>query len=411
MGTKIVMEEDQVKNNSKPYPLKNLVVLEAAQALAGPMIGTLLGDLGAKVIHIERPGVGDIGRRWIPKKKDLSYYFAVINRNKKSVTLKLDHAQGREIFLNMVKKADVLIENFRPGVVKKWGIDYSKVKDINPKIIYCHVSGYGQDGPYRDRAAFDQVIQGEAGIISYTGTKEIPCKVNVPITDYVAALYGTYAVLAALIKRQITGKGMEIDVSLFDCAVNLMLNLLNMSVVEGWDDSELRMGSKYCLATPYEPYLAGDNKYVNICIAIDSHWINFCKILEMEDLARDPRFETNDKRLQNRDELERIILRKLKERSAKEWIEIFNNAGIPCGAVNTIKEVLDHPQLKHRKTIQEIEYPGIGNIKMFNNPVKFSDFEIEITPPPQLGEHTREILKDLGYSDHDLNKFKENGVI
>ena len=400
-----------MQDKNKDYPLKDLVVLEVAQAVAGPMIGTLLGDLGANVIHIERPGVGDLARNWIPKRKDLSFYFAIINRNKRSLTLNLSNPEGRDIFLNMVKKADVIIENFRPGVVEKWGIDYPTVKEINPKIIYCHVSGYGQDGPYRDRAAFDQVMQGEAGIISYTGTKDVPCKINVPVTDYVAALYGTYAVLVGLLKRQTTGKGMEVEVSLFDSAVNIMLNLLNMSVVEGLDDSELRMGAKYHLATPYEPYLAGDNKYVNICVAMEPHWVAFCKAIGMEDLATDSRFETNEKRLKNRDELEKIILKKLKEKSAKEWIEIFNNAGVPCGAVNSIKEVLEHPQLKHRKTIQEIEYPGIGKIKMFNNPVKFSDFEVDITRPPKLGEHTDEILKEFGYTDNEIKGFKEKDII
>jgi len=400
-----------MQDKNKDYPLKDLVVLEVAQALAGPMIGTLLGDLGANVIHIERPGVGDLARNWIPKRKDLSFYFAIINRNKRSLTLNLSNPQGKDIFLNMVKKADVIIENFRPGVVEKWGIDYPTVKEINPKIIYCHVSGYGQDGPYRDRPAFDQVMQGEAGIISYTGTKDVPCKINVPVTDYVAALYATYGVLVGLLKRQTTGKGMEIEVSLFDSAVNIMLNLLNMSVVEGLDDSELRMGAKYHLATPYEPYLAGDNKYVNICVAMESHWVAFCKAIGMEDLATDPRFETNEKRLKNRDELEKIILKKLKEKSAKEWIEIFNNAGVPCGAVNSIKEVLEHPQLKHRKTIQDVEYPGIGKIKMFNNPVKFSDFEVDITRPPKLGEHTDEILKEFGYTDNDINEFREKGIV
>ncbi|MCD6492741.1 MAG: CoA transferase, partial [Archaeoglobaceae archaeon] len=214
-------------------PLEGYLVLELGQAVAGPYIGTLLADLGAEVIHIERPGIGDLARQWIPVRNDLGFYFAVVNRNKKSMTLDLKNEKGKEIFFKLAEKADVIIENFVPGVVKKLGVDYESVKKINPDIVYCHVSGFGQDGPYRDRPAFDQVLQGEAGIISYTGTRETPCKVNVPVTDLLAALYGVYAVLVALLNREKTGEGMELDISLFDCSVPLMLNLMNMVLIEG----------------------------------------------------------------------------------------------------------------------------------------------------------------------------------
>ncbi len=289
-------------------PFNDLFVVELGQAVAGPYIGTLLADLGAEVIHIERPKVGDLARHWIPIRADLSFYFGVVNRNKKSMTLDLKHEKGKEIFFKLAEKADVIIENFVPGVVKKLGVDYESVKKVNPDVIYCHVSGFGQDGPYRDRPAFDQLIQGEAGIISYTGTRDTPCKINVPITDLLASMYGAYAVLAALLRREKTGKGMEIDISLFDCAVTMMLNLMNMAIVEGMKDEELRMGTKYFLATPYEPYPAGDGKLVNIVVATEWHWKAFCKAVGLEDLAEDPRFATNQQRLKHREELERIIV-------------------------------------------------------------------------------------------------------
>ncbi len=392
-------------------PFNDLLVLELGQAVAGPYIGTLLADLGAEVIHIERPDVGDLARHWIPIRADLSFYFGVVNRNKKSMTLDLKQEKGREIFFRLAEKADVIIENFVPGVVKKLGVDYEAVRKINPDIIYCHVSGFGQDGPYRDRPAFDQLIQGEAGIISYTGTRDTPCKINVPITDLLASMYGAYAVLAALLRREKTGEGMEIDISLFDCAVTMMLNLMNMAIVEGMKDEELRMGTKYFLATPYEPYPAGDGKLVNVVVATEWHWKEFCRAVGLEELIEDPRFATNQQRLKHREELERIIIEKFRERPRDEWIEILLKAGVPCGAVNTIEEVIEHPQTKYRKTVVEVDYPELGKIKLFNNPVKFSGFEVEVRRPPKLGEHTEEILSRVGYTREEIATLKKEGVI
>lgn len=392
-------------------PFEDLLVLELAQAVAGPYIGTLLADLGAEVIHIERPKIGDLARHWIPIRGDLSFYFAVVNRNKKSMTLDLKSSEGREIFLKLAEKADVIIENFVPGVVESLGVGYEVVKKINPKVIYCHVSGFGQDGPYRDRPAFDQLIQGEAGIISYTGTKETPCKINVPITDILAAMYGVYAILAALLRRERTGEGAEIDISLFDCAVTMMTNLMNMVLVEGMKDEDLRMGTKYFLATPYEPYPAGDGKLLNIVVATEWHWEAFCKSVGLENLLKDERFKTNQQRLKHREELEKIIIEKLKEKSRDEWIEILLKAGVPCGAVNEIKEVINHPQTIARNVIVEIDYPELGKIKTFNNPVKISGIRFSVQRPPKLGEHTEEILKKLGYSAEEIKKLKEKNIV
>ncbi|AIY90445.1 CaiB/BaiF CoA transferase family protein [Geoglobus acetivorans] len=393
------------------FPLEGIKVLELGQAVAGPYIGTLLADLGAEVIHIERPKVGDLARHWIPIRGDLSFYFAVTNRNKKSMTLDLKKDAGREIFMKLAEEADVIIENFVPGVVKRLGVDYESIKKVNPDIIYLHVSGFGQTGPYKDRPAFDQVLQGETGIISYTGTRDNPSKVNVPITDLLAAMYGVYAVLAALYHREKTGKGMEIDVSLFDCAVTLMMNLMNMVLVEGMKDEELRMGSKYFLATPYEPYPAGDGRLVNIVVATEWHWQAFCRAVGLEHIMDDPRFRTNQDRLRHREELEKIIVEKLKEKSRDEWIEILLEAGVPCGAVNTIEEVVNHPQTRERNVIVDVEYPGLGKIKLFNNPVKFSGFEIDVSRPPKLGEHTEEILRRLGYDSEDIARLRESGTV
>lgn len=395
----------------KNLPLSGYTVIDLTVALAGPFAATLLADLGANVIHIERAQGGDFTRKWVPTEGEFGYYFAIGNRNKKSLTLDLKTEEGKEIFFRLAERADVIVENFVAGVVDRLGVGYEQVKAVNPGIVYCHVSGFGQDGPYRNRPAFDQVLQGESGIISYTGTADNPCKVNVPITDYLSSIYSAYAILAALLQRNQTGKGMDLDVSLFDSAVCMMLNLLNMHLIAGMSDEELRMGSKYFLATPYEPFQTADNSWVNICVLTEPHWHAFCKATGLTQLASDPRFATNNDRLQHRGELTEIINAKIREKTRDEWVEILLAEGVPCGAVNSIADVLEHPQQKHRKTIVEVDYPDVGKIKLFNNPVKFSDFEVEIRRPPQIGEHTDEVLKWCGYSEDELADFRKKGVV
>jgi formyl-CoA transferase len=395
----------------KNLPLDGITVIDLTVALAGPFAATLLADLGANVIHIERAKDGDFTRKWMPSEGDLGYYFAVGNRNKKSMTLDLKTAEGREIFFRLAERADVIIENFVAGVVDRLGVGYEQVTKINPKIVYCHVSGFGQDGPYRDRPAFDQVMQGESGILSYTGTADAPCKINVPITDYLSSIYSAYAILSALFRRERNGKGMDLDVSMFDCSVSMMLNLLNMHLIAGMTDQELRMGSKYFLSTPYEPYKTADDAWINICVLTEPHWKAFCRVTGLEHLLEDPRFTVNKDRLEHRADLTPIIEARILEKPRDEWIKILLAGGIPCGAVNTIGEVLEHPQLKHRKTIVDVDYPGVGKIKMFNNPVKFSDFEVDVRRPPKMGEHTDEIIEWCGYTPEELAAFREKGIV
>jgi crotonobetainyl-CoA:carnitine CoA-transferase CaiB-like acyl-CoA transferase len=409
MGGKIGQKSDEAKG--KILPLEDLLVVDFTQAVAGSFLSVLLGDLGAEVIHVEGPKTGDLARVWPPVRRGFSYYFGISNRNKKSMTLNLKSDEGRKIFLRLAERADVVVENFVPGTVGRFGVGYDHVRQVNPRIIYCHVSGFGQDGPYRDRPAFDQLIQGEAGIISYTGTPEVPCKVNVPITDILAAIYGAYAVLSALMCREKTGKGMEIDVSIFDCAVTLMSNLMNMHLIEGFRDEELRMGSKYYLATPYEPYRAKDGKYVNIVVATEPHWRAFCKAVGLEHIVDDPEFANNQARVRNREKLRKIMEEKMLERSRDEWIKTVLDAGVPCGRVNSIAEVIEHPQTKHRKTLVDVRHQKLGKIKLYNNPIRFSLFSINIKGPPELGEHTDEILRRLGYKDEEVQELREKGVI
>lgn len=371
-------------------------MLDVTQALAGPFVATLLGDIGAEVIHIELPGLGDLARRWPPIRKDFSYYFGIVNRNKKSLTIDLRTKKGRAIFLKLAHDADIVVENFTPGVVRRLGIDYEKISAINPDVIYCSVSGFGQSGPYRDRPAFDLILQGEAGMISYTGFGHMLCRITPPITDYLAALYGSYAVLSGLMYREKTAKGLFIDLSIFDCAVTAMMNVMNMSVVEQMSDFDMRMGTKYHLMTPYEPFMAKDNRYVNICVATEQHWKSFCDALGLSRIARSKKFSDNGRRLVNRLELQKIIQNKIRQKTRNEWIRVLLKKGIPCGSLNSIGEVIGHPQVKDRRVIREITYPSIGKIMVFSNPVKFSEFETVLRRPPRLGEHTNQILSQLG---------------
>ena len=386
-GTSLARE-----TKSEKLPLEGSLVLDATQALAGPYISTLLGDIGADVVHVELPRSGDIARHWPPVRNGFSYYFGMVNRNKKSLALDLGTEKGREAFLRLARGSDIVIENFTPGVARRLGIDYEKVFAINPDVIYCSVSGFGQSGPYRDRPAFDPILQGEAGMMSYTGIGRTLCRITPPITDYLAALYGSYAVLSGMMYRERTAKGLFIDLSIFDCAVTAMMNVLNMNVVEKMSDIEMRMGTKYHLLTPYEPFMAKDGRYVNVCVATERHWRDFCGAVGLSAIVDDKKFSDNRRRVKNRLELQKMVQKKIRQRTRDEWIRILSRDGVPCGSVNSVEDVIKHPQVRSRGVIREVVYPGVGKVKTFNNPVKFSEFETVLPRPPMLGEHTAEIL-------------------
>ena len=394
-------------------PLEGIHVLDLSRVLAGPFCSMILADLGAEVIKVEIPGSGDDTRSWGPPfLKGESAYFLSANRNKKSITLNLKNEKGREILYNLAKKCDVLLENFSPGVTERLAVDYNTICKINPHIIYCSISGFGQSGPYRDRSAYDIIIQGMGGLMGITGEADRPpVRIGIAITDIGAGMYAAIAILSALIAREKTGKGRHIDISILDGTVSWMTYMVMNYFATG--EAPKRMGSAHPNIVPYQCFETRDGKYIVVAVGNDRIWKDFCKALGSEELAEDERYVTNKKRVENRneliDKLNKIFLTKARD----EWLKALNKNNVPCGPVYGIDEVFTDPQVLHREMLVEIDHPTIGKIKQIGVPIKFSDMHLKIKiPPPLLGQHTSEILQNwLGYSIDDINKLKEEGVI
>ena len=394
-------------------PLEGIRVLDLSRILTGPFCSMILADLGAEVIKVEMPGRGDDTRVWGPPFiKGESAYFLCLNRNKKSITLNLKNEKGREILYKLVQKCDVFLENFKPGVTKRLGVDYETICKINPRIIYCSITGFGQSGPYRDYPAYDIVIQGMGGLMGITGEPDRPpVRIGVAITDIGAGMYAAIAILSALIAREKTRKGQWIDVSLLDSTVSWMTYMAANYFATGIVPK--RMGSAHPNIVPYQCFKARDGKYLTVAVGNDRIWKNFCEALGLENLVENPKFATNPKRVENRDKLIPILEKAFLSKTRDEWIEILLKKGVPCGPVYTMDEVFRDPQVLHRKMLVEIEHPKVGKIKQIGIPMKFSETPGEIkVPPPLLGQHTEEILKNLlGYSEEEINQLRSEEVI
>ena len=373
----------------------------------------ILADLGAEVIKVEMPGRGDEARSWGPPFiGGESAYFLSVNRNKKSVTINLKTVEGREILYKLVEKSDVFIENFRPRVTEKLKINYEKISKINPRIIYCSISGFGYTGPYKDRPAYDIIIQGMSGIMSITGEESRPpVKVCVSIKDLTAGMYAAIAILSAIIAREKSGKGRWIDISLLDSAVSLLTN-----VAANYFATRVvpkRMGSAHPNIVPYQCFKAADDKYLTIAVGNEEIWKRFCRVLGLEKLIDDPEFATNQKRVQNREKLVSILNEIFLTKKREEWIDLLLKHDIPCGPVNTVDEVFRDPQIFERNMLTEVKLPTGEVIQQIGIPIKFSEIHLTIrSPPPLLGQHTEEVLKNLlNMSAEEINQLKEKGVI
>jgi itaconate CoA-transferase len=378
-------------------------------AAAGPFCTHLLADMGAEVIKIERPGSGDVIREWDTAVRGLSSGYVWLNRNKRSVTLNVKAPEGREILRRLAARADVFVENFAPGVAEELGLGYAALRALNPRLIYCALSGYGQDGPYRDVKAFDLLIQGEAGILATTGYPEAPAKVGVPIADIAAGMYAALGIVLALYQRTRTGRGQFIDISMFEA----VLSWLGYFPHHYWHRGEEpeRVGMRHHYVTPYGPYRARDGQYVNLAIASARDWERFCRqVLERPDLLADPRFATNEARRANRAALERLIEEIIATQDHAYWLARLRAADLPHGEVRGIAQVLAHPQVAARHLIQEVDSP-VGRIPVVGSPLRLSDSPARYERIPALGEDTAAVLGELGYDAAALARLRAEGVI
>jgi len=399
-----------VASKSEPSrALDGVKILAFEQVLSGPFATCLLADMGAEVIKIERPGVGDVIRSWDSVVKGLSSGYVWLNRNKRSLTVDVKKDQGREILLRLAKKADIFFENYAPGVTARLGLGYERLSELNSRLIYCSLSGYGQDGPYRDVKAYDLLIQGEGGIIATTGYPDKPARAGIAIADIASGMYAAIGILLALYQREKTGEGQLIDVSMLDAIVSW----LGYFPHHYWHAGEepVRVGMRHHYVTPYGPYLAGDGEYVNLAVASASDWEVFCrKVIEKPELLSDPRFATVEYRRKNRGLLEETIETIFLEKDHGHWLEQLKKAELPHGIVRGIAQVLAHPQVVARKLIREAESP-VGKVPVIANPLKMSRSQARYDPIPSLGGDSEAILRDAGYASSEIEALRRDKVI
>ena len=380
-----------MKNNG---PLSGLLVLDLTRVLVGPYCTMILSDLGARVIKVEAPEVGDDSRSFGPFVEDQSAYFMSLNRNKESIALNLKNEKDKKIFEKILPKADILVENFKPGTLNKWGYGWESLKDKYPKLIYASASGFGQTGPLKGLPAYDMVVQGMGGLMSVTGQPDSePTRVGTSIGDITAGLFTAIAINAALYDRQKTGKGMYIDVAMLDCQIAILENAVARYLTKG--EIPRPMGSRHPSIAPFEAFSTKDS-YIVIAAGNDKLFEGMCKVLNIN-LHNNDKFKTNANRNKNIEELKIILEDELKKKTTTEWCKIFEENKIPCGPINNIKEVVESPQTKARNMIVSAIHNKIGEFKMPGNPIKMSTYDDPDTRGeiPDLDQHREKILKEF----------------
>ena len=396
-------------------PLDGIKVIDLTHMLAGPYAGMVIADLGAEVVKVEPLNTGEMTRGLLKLDPDYSFkefgaYFLTLNRNKKSVSLDLKSEEGLEVFHNLVKSADVILNNFSAGVVKKLKIDFDSLKSINPRIITCSITGFGETGPHSTRPAYDQIVQAYSGGMSITGPDvNTPTRAGIPIGDLGSGLYSVIGILSALLSREKTNTGQHIDMSLLDVQISLLTYMATMQTLSNIDPEPI--GNAHFVHVPYNSFTT-QNGFVVIAVITDAFWEALLDVVKVDSL-RDPKFSKSIDRLKNQEFIESELNKVLCTKSSEFWIKELNDAKVPCGPINTFSQALSDEQVIHRNMIVEVEHPDGGKVKMPGNPVKLSyTDEVSYTPPPHLGAHTKEVLKEWGgYDENGIQSLIDNNIV
>lgn len=393
-------------------PLDNVIVLDLTRVLAGPFCTMILSDLGAEIIKVEIPGSGDDSRAFGPFIGSRSLYFLSINRGKKSISLNLKTEQGKNILKQLVKKADILVENYRPGTMEKLGLGYNTLKELNPRLIYAASSGFGHSGPYSLKPAYDILAQAMGGIMSITGWPEsAPTRVGMSLGDITASLFTAIGINAALYQREKTGLGQKIDVAMLDSQVAILENALVRFQAEGHNPEPL--GNRHPTITPFQAYKAEDDYFV-VAVGNDNLWQTFCQALKLTELLSDERFTSNKHRTEHINDLNAVLEPVFLTRKAEEWLKLFEQVKLPCAPINTVEKVMHDPQVLSRNMIVEVQDSIAGTVKIAGNPIKMDSVpeQPERGSVPEVGEHNLEIYAGLlGLSESEISQFRTDGVI
>jgi crotonobetainyl-CoA:carnitine CoA-transferase CaiB-like acyl-CoA transferase len=393
-------------------PLSGVTVLDFTRVLSGPYCTMLLADMGARVIKIEQPVRGDDTRAWGPPfVNGESAYFLSINRNKQSLTLDLKHAAARRVIDRLLERADVVVENFRPGTMARLGYGYEAVAGRFPALVYCSISGFGQSGPRSAEPGYDAVMQGEAGLMSITGAPDgPPFRLGVAIADIVSGMFAAQGIAMALLARVRTGRGQRVDVGMLDATAALLTYQAGIYFATG--NTPVRMGNRHPSIVPYETFAASDGDFV-VAVGNDEQWRRFCALIDARELAHDPRFAANRDRVANYDTLRPLLAERLNSRTRGEWVAALKSAGVPCGSVRDVAEVLEDAHLTARQMIETVEHATAGAVRVLGVPIKLSGTPGGVrAAPPALGQHTREVLQgDCGLSDEEIDELRSSGAV